>query len=93
MNWSLNHNAAPTVVTIDQWLGLKASKVLNPPQFPQCKPALSLMKSLRQPPGMSEYYCIPQEEFGGGGWGGAPNLKEELTFFYLSPAAPQTEVA
>lgn len=32
MNWSLNHNSAPTVVTIVQWLGLKA---LNPPQLPQ----------------------------------------------------------
>lgn len=35
MNRSLNHNSVPTVVTVDQWLGLRASKVLKPPQLPQ----------------------------------------------------------
>lgn len=91
MNWSLNHNSAPTVVTVVTVAGAEGQQGSQPTPAPSGKPALSLMKSLRQPPGMSESYCIPQEELGGG-VGGVPNLKEDLAFC-LSPVAPQTEVA
>lgn len=92
MNWSLTHNSTPTAVIIDQWLRLSASEVPNLPRLPQSKPTPSLMKSLRQPPGMPEPYCIPQELACMGGWGEAvPNLEEELAS--CLPPSLQTEVA
>lgn len=86
MNRSLNHSSTPTVVIIDQWLRLSANKVPNLPQLPQSKPAPSLMKSLRQPPGMPEPYCIPQElACVGGGGRLSPTLKKNWPLAFPIP--------